>query len=119
MQILSDEIKKILKNNHIFNGIVLAFKPRIIKVSPKSDMAIVWIDIWDMQNSSNAKTIINRCFNVESFITTVQEANMNLRVPQCKNCWKWGHMARVCHIQEAKCVKCNGPYQTIHHCHFA
>ena len=42
-----DEIEKILKNNHIFNNIILTSKPRIIKVPPKSDMAIIWIDIWD------------------------------------------------------------------------
>jgi len=45
--IASDEIEDILKNNHIFNNIILASKPRVIKVSPKSDMAIIWIDIWD------------------------------------------------------------------------
>ena len=56
---LLKDIKKILKNNHIFNNIVLAFRPRIIKVSPKSDMAIIWIDIWDTQNSFKAKSIIN------------------------------------------------------------
>ena len=39
--ITSDDIKKILKNNHIFNNIVLASEPRVIKVSPKSDIAIV------------------------------------------------------------------------------
>ena len=44
---------------------------------------------------------------------------MNLGVPQCKNCWKWGHMAGVCHIQGAKCLKCNGPHLTVHHQHFA
>jgi len=54
-----EDIEKILKNNHIFNNIVLAFRPRIIKVSLKSDMAIIWINIWDMQNSSKAKSIIN------------------------------------------------------------
>jgi len=48
--ITSDDIKKILKNNHIFNNIVLASKPRVIKVSPKSDIAIVWINIWDAQS---------------------------------------------------------------------
>ena len=36
-----DEIKEILKNNHIFNNIILTSKPHIIKVSPKSDMAII------------------------------------------------------------------------------
>jgi len=43
--IFSEDIECILKNNHIFNDIVLASKPRIIKVSPKSDMAIIWINI--------------------------------------------------------------------------
>jgi len=41
------EIKGVLKNNYIFNNIVLTSKSRIIKVSSKSDMAIIWIDIWD------------------------------------------------------------------------
>jgi len=45
--IASDEIEEVLKNNHIFNNIVLASKPHVIKVSPKSDMAIIWINIWD------------------------------------------------------------------------
>ena len=39
--ILSKDIEKILKNNHIFNDIVLASRPRVIKVSPKLDMAII------------------------------------------------------------------------------
>ena len=40
-QITSEDIERVLKNTHIFNNIVLAFKPRIIKVSPKSNMAII------------------------------------------------------------------------------
>ena len=58
--ISSEDIEHILKNNHIFNDIVLASKLRIIKVSSKSDMAIIWINIWNTQNSNNAKKIINR-----------------------------------------------------------
>jgi len=92
----SNDVEKILKSNHIFNDIVLASKPRVIKISPKLDISIIRIDIWDMQNSSKAKTIINRHFNVGSFIATVCRVNMNPRVPQCKNCWKWGHTAGVC-----------------------
>jgi len=114
----SDDVESILRSNHIFNDIVLASRPRIIKVSPKSDMSIIWIDIWDSQSSSNAKKIINRRFNVESFIATVRGANMNPGVPQCKNCWKWGHTAGVCHIQGAKCLKCNGPHLVEHYRHF-
>ena len=108
IHILSEDIKKILKKSHIFNKIVLVSKPWVINVSPKLDMAIIWINIWDTQNGSNTKKIINRYFNVGRYITTVCSANMNPGMPQCKNCWKWDHMAGVCHIQGAKCVKCNG-----------
>ena len=41
----SNNIKMILKQNHIFDNISLASKPRVIKVSLKLDMTIVWIDI--------------------------------------------------------------------------
>jgi len=87
-KLTSADIKTILQQNHIFNNISLASKPRIIKVSPKSDMAIVWIDIWDVQSRHNTKMLINRCFNVGNYIATVRKANMNPRVPQYKNCWK-------------------------------
>ena len=36
-----NDIKMILKQNHIFDNISLASKPRVIKISPKSDIAIV------------------------------------------------------------------------------
>ena len=114
-----DEIEDILKNNHIFNNIVLTLKSCIIKVSPKSDIAIIWIDIWDTQTGQNAKTIINHQFNIGRYITMIQGANMNPGVLQYKNCWKWGHMAGVCCIQGAKCVRCNGPHLSEHHHHFA
>jgi len=39
--ITSSMVEDIIKKNHIFNNIVLASKPWIIKVSPKSDMAII------------------------------------------------------------------------------
>ena len=43
----SDDVESILRSNHIFNDIVLTSRPCIIKVSPKSNMSIIWIDIWD------------------------------------------------------------------------
>ena len=42
-----ENIENILKNNHIFNNIILTSRPRVIKVSPKSDRDIIWIDTWD------------------------------------------------------------------------
>ena len=38
-------VKLILKQNQIFNNITLVSRPRVIKVSSKSDMAIIWLDI--------------------------------------------------------------------------
>ena len=39
----SNDVKTIIKQNQIFDNITLVSKPRIIKVSPKSDMSIIWI----------------------------------------------------------------------------
>ena len=43
--ISADVVKTIIKNNHIFNNIVIASRPRIIKVFLKSDMVIIWLNI--------------------------------------------------------------------------
>ena len=85
-KLTSTDIKTILKQNHIFDNISLASKLRVIKVSPKSDIAIIWIDIWDVQSGLNTKMLINRCFNVGNYIATIRRANMNPGIPQCKNC---------------------------------
>jgi len=84
----SNDIKTVLKQNQIFDNISLASKPRVIKVSPKSDMSIMWINIWDVQSESNTKMLINQCFNIGKYIATIRGVNMNPGVPQCKNCWK-------------------------------
>ena len=81
-------------------------------------MSIVWINIWDVQSSTKAKGLINRCFNIGSFIAMIQGTNMNPDIPQCKNCWKWSHTMGFCRIQEAKCVKCNGLHKSEHYCQF-
>ena len=117
-KLMSNNIEMILKQNHIFNNISLVSKPRVIKVSSKSDMSIVWLDIWDVQSGNNTKMLINSCFNVGNYIMTIWGANMNPSIPQCKNCWKWGHATFSCRIQGAKCVKCNSPHKSEHHREF-
>jgi len=96
--ITSNDAEDIIKQNHIFNDITLASKPRVIKVSPKSDMTIVWINIWDTQSGVKAKGLINQCFNVGRYIAMIRMANANPGIPQCKNCWKWGHLTFSCRI---------------------
>ena len=114
----ASNVETILKQNQIFDDIKLASRPRVIKVLPKSDMSIVWIDIWDYQSGSKAKCLINRCFNVGRYIANIRGANMNLGMPQYKNCWRWGHTTFSCRIQGSKCIKCNGPHKSENHQEF-
>ena len=55
-----DIIEGVLKDSYLFKDTTLASKPHIIKVSPKSDKAVVWVDIWDFQSGSCVKNIINQ-----------------------------------------------------------
>jgi len=41
----ASNVKMVLKQNQIFDDIKLTSRPRVIKVLPKSDMSIVWLDI--------------------------------------------------------------------------
>ena len=84
--ILADVVKLIIKSNHIFNNIAIVSRPYIIKVSLKSDMAIIWLDIWDVQSGNNTRWLINWCFNIKSYIVTIRGTNINPGVLQCKNC---------------------------------
>jgi len=65
---------------HIFNNVILASKSRVIKASPKSDMVVIWVDIWNAQSRSKAKGLINRYFNISSYIATVHGTNINLGI---------------------------------------
>jgi len=46
-KITSKNVIEFMKHIDLFEDISLATKPQIIKASPKSDMAIIWFDIWD------------------------------------------------------------------------
>jgi len=43
--LLFNDIEEIIKQNQIFDNVILVSKLCAIKVSPKSDMTIVWVDI--------------------------------------------------------------------------
>ena len=81
-------VEDVIKKNHIFNNIILVSKPLITKVFPKLNMIIILVDIWDVQSSSKVKELINRYFNVGSYITTIIGTNMNSSISQYKYCWK-------------------------------
>lgn len=70
-------IESVIKSNHIFNNLSLASKPRVIKAFSKSDMAVIWIDIWNAQSGKNTKMLINRYFNIGRHIVTIYSTNIN------------------------------------------
>ena len=88
LYITSNVIENIIKNTHIFNNTVLVYHLCIIKRFLKSDMTVIWVDIWNSQNSTKVKYLINKCFNIGQKIATIKETNMNSGVPQHPNCWK-------------------------------
>ena len=69
----------------------------------------------DAQSGFKAKNLINRSFNVESYITIIYDANMNPSVSQCKNCWKWEYSTFLYHAQDLKYIKYNGPHKSKHY----
>ena len=119
LAITSEDITNYLKNSDLFKGTTLAAKPHVIKVSPKSDMAIIWVDIWDSQNGSKAKMLINHSFNFGRYIATFRGTSMNPGIPQCHNCWKWGHTTFSCKAHSSKCQKCGGSHKIENHRDFA
>ena len=66
-----DNIEAIIKANHIFNDLSLIAKPKVIKASSRSDMVVIWIDVWNTQSGKNGKMLINRYFNIGRYITTI------------------------------------------------
>ena len=84
-KLTSNDITNFIKHTGLFESISLIAKPRIIKASPKLDMTIVWFDIWDLQNSSKAKLLINHPFNFGKYIAIIRATNMNPGIPQCYN----------------------------------
>ena len=77
ISISTDIVENIIKKNYIFNNIILVLRPRVIKIFSKSDISIVWINIWNIQSSSRTRGLINRYFNIRSYIVTIYRANMN------------------------------------------
>ena len=110
--ITSNVVKEVIKKSHIFNDVFLALHPQIIKTSSKSDITVIWINIWDSQNNLKAKDLINKCFNIGCQIAIIR---MNSDIPQCKNYWKWGHTTFACCSYNSKCQKCNGSHKVKHY----
>ena len=115
LALTSNDITNFIRNTDLFEGITLVSRPRVIKASSKSNMSIIWINIWDSQNGSKTKLMINHSFNFGRYIATIRGTNMNPGISQCHNCWKWGHSTFACKAHSVRCQKCDGPHKIEHY----
>ena len=46
--ITSNFVDSVIKYNYIFNNLLLISKPQVIKALSKFDIAIIWVNIWDV-----------------------------------------------------------------------
>ena len=53
--ITSNTVEELIKDTYIFNDV---FYLCIIKASPKSDMAVIWVDIWDSQKTVQKLSVL-------------------------------------------------------------
>ncbi|KXN81658.1 hypothetical protein AN958_04063 [Leucoagaricus sp. SymC.cos] len=58
-QLTADDVLYIMNRNLLFENITLTSPPHVMRATPHSDMAIIWFDIWDSQNGTNAKLLTN------------------------------------------------------------
>ncbi|KAF5347025.1 hypothetical protein D9756_011012 [Leucocoprinus leucothites] len=108
-------VEQALGQSSLFENVILAARPRVMKSSPKSDTAVVWFDIWDSQNGTKAKTLVNRTINFGRHIGTIRATSMHPGVAQCRNCWRWGHPTHACRALGARCQICGGPHRVENH----
>jgi len=48
LPVTSKLIKEVIKESYIFNDIIMVSRSRVIKVFSKSNMAMVWVNIWNL-----------------------------------------------------------------------
>ena len=70
------QVVEALSSSLLFEGIILASMPRIMKALPSSDMSVIQIDIWNSQKGSKGKTLINCSFNFGRHTATVRGTAM-------------------------------------------
>ncbi|KAF5345719.1 hypothetical protein D9756_011623 [Leucocoprinus leucothites] len=108
-------VEQALRQSTLFKNVILTARPRVMKASLKSDTAVVWFDIWDSQNGTKAKTLVNRTINFGRHVGTIRATSIHPGIAQCRNCWRWGHPTHACRALGARCQICGGPHRIENH----
>jgi hypothetical protein len=95
--------------------VTLQTRPRIIRDSPASDTATVYLNIADSVSGARAKALIGRTVQFGRYVASFKAARANPGLPLCIRCWKWGHPTKACRAPQIKCSHCSGPHRSEHH----
>jgi hypothetical protein len=90
-------VAEVMKHHELADNFVLTSPLRVMRNTRDSDSCMVWFDLWDSQNSKWAVPLVNCRINIGGWTSTIQTTQMHLGVPQCHNCWRWGHSTHKCY----------------------
>jgi hypothetical protein len=113
--IIPELMSEAMKRHELANNFVLASPPRIARNTKDSDSCMVWFDLWDSQNGKRAVPLVNRHINIGGWTSTIWATSMHPGIPQCHNCWHWGHPTHKCYAHVPHCPKCGGVHRLENH----
>jgi hypothetical protein len=96
-------------------------RPRLTRVTPRSDVGTLWFDIEDSRAGLQMRNLVGRSFMYGHHRLTISPALKHVGVPQCTRCWRFGHPAnpRVCPIKGKLCPICGEGHTEEYHRSFA
>ena len=89
--------------------------PRVVRDSPKSTSCMVFFNIWDSQQGSQAKALIDRPITIMGYRCFIHAAHANPGVPICTRCHRWGHAVSSCWAPQHQCPACSSPHSIDEH----
>jgi hypothetical protein len=95
--------------------VVLQTPPRVVRDSPKSDTAMVYLNIADSISGARAWALLKQSVQFGRYIARFRAARANPGMALCSRCWHWGHPESACRAPQGRCPTCSGPHRKEHH----
>ncbi|KAF9470544.1 hypothetical protein BDN70DRAFT_909506 [Pholiota conissans] len=76
-----------------------------------SSTSTVYFNIWDSQQGSAAKSLIDKTLLFGKKACFIRAAAANPGTPLCTRCWRWGHPIKACKASQPRCAICARPHE--------
>ncbi|KAF9439757.1 hypothetical protein P691DRAFT_637990, partial [Macrolepiota fuliginosa MF-IS2] len=81
---------------------------RFVWNSPKAKFATMWIDLSNSQRGTRASQLIGHHLFLNEAEVLIKGVKAHTGMPQCQQCWHWGHNTEVCRHPVICCPICTG-----------